>query len=262
MKLSDFDVLSFDCYGTLIDWESGLYAALTPLLKRAGADPADPASSHAGTALSQPGVDLSRDAVLQAFARLESRQQVKTPEMAYPDLLAEVHGQLATEWDVAQDPAEAAAFGASIGDWPPFPDTAEALRYLKRHFRLIILSNVDRTSFQVTNRCLGVAFDAVYTAQDIGSYKPDRGNFAYLLDRMHEQGIAREKLLHVAQSLFHDHVPANALGIASAWIDRRHETGGGGATAPVTGEVRYDFRFTGLGEMAAAHGAGGLAAEV
>jgi 2-haloalkanoic acid dehalogenase type II len=176
--------------------------------------------------------------------------------MTYPNLLAEVHAQLAVEWDVANEPAEDAAFGASIAEWPAFPDTVEALRYLKQHFRLIILSNVDRASFQATNQRLGVAFDAIYTAQDIGSYKPDRRNFGYLLDRMKEQGVPKQKLLHVAQSLFHDHVPANALGLASAWIDRRHDAGDGGATSPVATDVRYDFRFTSLGALAEGHRTG------
>jgi 2-haloalkanoic acid dehalogenase type II len=196
---------------------------------------------------------LPRDAVLEAFARLESRQQALTPSLAYPDILAEVHGQLATEWGVARDPAEDAAFGRSVSAWPPFPDTVEALRYLKQHFRLVILSNIDRASFQATNQHLGVAFDAIYTAQDIGSYKPAPANFRYLLDRLSEQGVPKEKVLHVAQSLFHDHVPARAIGLASAWIDRRHASGGSGATAPVSGDVRYDFRFTGLGALVEAH---------
>jgi 2-haloacid dehalogenase len=234
MKFSDFDVLSFDCYGTLIDWESGIHSALAPLLSRAN-------------------VGLSRDAVLEAFARIESRQQSLTPAMMYADLVAEVHGQLAIAWDVARDPAEDARFGGSIGDWPAFPDTVAALHYLKQYFRLVILSNVDRTSFQATNQRLGVAFDAIYTAQDIGSYKPDPRNFAYLLERMNEQGVVKAKLLHVAQSLFHDHVPANAVGLASAWIDRRHDAGGWGATAPAPAAVRYDFRFTSLGALAEAH---------
>ena len=130
----------------------------------------------------------------------------------------------------------------------------EALQYLKQHFRLVILSNVDRPSFQATNQRLGVVFDAVYTAQDIGCYKPDQRNFDYLLERINEQGVPKEKLLHVAQSLFHDHVPANALGLASAWIDRRQNTGGG-ATAPADANVRYDFRFTSLGALAEAHSA-------
>ena len=234
MKLSDFDVLSFDCYGTLVDWESGIYTGLTPLLTRSGAD-------------------LSRDAVLEEFSRFESRQQALVPSMPYSELLAVVHGQLADAWGVAADPAEDARFGGSVADWPPFRDTVEALRYLKQHFQLVILSNVDRASFQATNRLLGVAFDAIHTAQDIGSYKPDPRNFAYLLDRVKEQGVEREKLLHVAQSLFHDHVPANAVGLASAWIDRRHATGGSGATAPVSADVRYDFRFTSLGALVVAH---------
>lgn len=245
MKLSDFEVLSFDCYGTLIDWESGIHDALTPLIARA-------ARLSPQTAAPFPFRD-SRDAVLQAFAGLESSQQRKTPELTYPDLLAEVHGQLAQAWGVPRDPSEDAAFGASIPDWAPFPDTVEALRYLKRHFRLIILSNVDRASFQATNRRLAVEFDAVYTAQDIGSYKPDRRNFEYLLARLAGQGVASEKLLHVAQSLFHDHVPANALGLASAWIDRRHNQPGNGATAPPAADVHYDFHFTSLHALVEAH---------
>jgi 2-haloalkanoic acid dehalogenase type II len=168
-------------------------------------------------------------------------------------VLVAVHGQLAAEWDVAGDAAEDAAFGASIGDWPAFPDTAQALEYLKQHFRLVVLSNVDRAGFAATEPWLGVAFDAVYTAQDIGSYKPDTRNFRYLLDRLAELGFQREQVLHVAQSLFHDHVPANAINLASAWIDRRGGSTGGGATAPVAGDVRWDFRFGSLGELADAH---------
>jgi 2-haloalkanoic acid dehalogenase type II len=232
MKLSDFRVLSFDCYGTLIDWESGIWHALAPLRARVGAAP-------------------GREGALEAFARLESRQQAETPGMPYPEVLAAVHAQLAAEWGAGPDTAENAAFGRSIGDWPAFADTAEALEYLKQHFRLVVLSNVDRAGFAASQPWLGVAFDAVYTAQDIGSYKPDAANFRYLLDRLHEQGVAKQEVLHVAQSLFHDHVPANAIGLASAWIDRRG--GGGGATAPVAGDVRWDFRFGSLAELAEAH---------
>jgi 2-haloalkanoic acid dehalogenase type II len=237
MALRDYDVLSFDCYGTLINWESGLYAAFAPLLTRAG-------------------VSLMRDAVLEVFAQHESAQQAATPNLLYSDLLAEVHGQVAEAWGVARDRNEDARFGNSIGDWPAFPDTAAALQYLKQHYRLIILSNVDRQSFSASNARLGVTFDAIYTAQDIGSYKPDRRNFIYLIDRLAEQGIRQDRLLHVAQSLFHDHVTANALGLASAWIDRRGDAGGSGATAPVTIPVRYDYRFPTLGSFADAHRSG------
>ena len=238
MKLSGFKVLTFDCYGTLIDWETGLYSALGSLLARAR-------------------TGLSRDKVLESFARHEVRQQTLTPALAYSDLLTQVHGQLAHEWGVADDAAEDIRFGHSIGDWPAFPDTVEALQYLKQHFRLVILSNVDRASFQATNQRLGVAFDAIHTAQDIGSYKPDPRTFAYLLARLREQGFTPDAVLHVAQSLFHDHVPANAAGLASAWIDRRGGTDGWGATAPVSSDVHYDFRFTSLAALAEAHRTGG-----
>ncbi len=225
--------LTFDCYGTLIDWERGILTALRPLLAQVG--------------------PRSDDDVLRDFADHESRQQAATPAMLYADVLSEVHGQLARHWGVQAERGDSARFGASIADWPAFPDTVEALRYLKRHFRLVILSNVDRASFHGTNARLGVDFDAIYTAQDIGSYKPDTRNFVYLLARLAEQGVPREQVLHVAQSLFHDHAPANVLGIRSAWIDRRAETGGLGATAAPPGDVRYDGRFVSLEALAAAH---------
>jgi 2-haloalkanoic acid dehalogenase type II len=237
MRLNDFSVLSFDCYGTLIDWESGLFAALQPLLARRG-------------------VDLPRDAALAVFAAHESRQQAATPAMRYADLLAEVHGQLARVWGVTEDAAENARFGASVGDWPAFPDTVDALRRLQRRCKLVILSNVDRDSFRTSSARLGVAFDAVYTAQDIGSYKPDPRNFVYLFERLAEQGIARRQVLHVAQSLFHDHAPANVAGLASVWIDRRHAAQGWGATAPPPAGVRWDWRFDSLGALADAMEAG------
>ena len=234
MRLHEFRVLTFDCYGTLIDWESGLFAALQPLLGRAR--------------IAQP-----RDDVLATFAQHESRQEAATPAMKYSDLLAEVHGQLACAWDVAPDAAESAAFGASVGAWPAFDDTAAALQYLKRHYKLVILSNVDRTSFDGSLPRLGVSFDAVFTAQDIGSYKPDPRNFAYLLEKLAALGIAETDILHTAQSLFHDHAPANAAGLASAWIDRRQDAAGWGATSPPPAGVHYDFRFVSMAEMATAH---------
>ena len=233
-RLSAFSALSFDCYGTLIDWESGLYAALQPLLARAG-------------------LGLSRDAALEAFARREAAQEAATPAMRYAAVLHAVHAQLARDWGVAPVEAESKAFGESVRDWPAFGDTAEALLYLKQHYRLIVLSNVDRASFAGSLPRLGVAFDAVLTAEDIGSYKPDPRNFACLIEHLAAMGMARERVLHTAQSLFHDHAPANAAGLASAWIDRRASAAGWGATAPPPAGVRWDFRFASLAEMAATH---------
>ena len=237
MRVGDFEVLSFDCYGTLIDWERGILTAIRPLIDRAR-------------------VDLDDEAILACFAATESARQAAAPDMPYASLLAAVHGQLAAGWGVADDPEENARFGASVGDWPPFPDTVAALRVLEKRFRLVILSNVDRASFAATNRRLDVTFAAILTAQDIGSYKPDPRNFRWLIDRMAERGYRKPDILHVAQSLFHDHAPANREGLASAWIDRRNDaarnTGGWGATMPPPPDVRYDFRFDTLAELAAA----------
>ena len=165
MKLTDYKVLTFDCYGTLIDWEAGIYAALQPLLAKA----------------TRP---LSKDAVLETFARHESSQEAETPDMIYSDVLTAVHRRLADEWGIAASDADHRRFGNSVPDWPAFPDSAEALAYLKQHYKLVILSNVDRASFAGSNARLGVTFDAIYTAQDIGSYKPDLSNFHYMLDRL------------------------------------------------------------------------------
>src|SRR5262249_52086980 len=154
MQLTDFDVLTFDCYGTLIDWESGLMTALAPLLARLGRS-------------------LPRDEVLEAFARHENAQEVETPAMPYAELLSVGRERPPREWGVPPPADEPRRFGASIPKWPAFPDTVGSLQYLKQHYKLVILSNVDRESFKGSNPRLGVTFDAVYTAQDIGSYKPD-----------------------------------------------------------------------------------------
>ncbi|MBV9696330.1 MAG: haloacid dehalogenase type II [Gammaproteobacteria bacterium] len=236
MRLHDFSTLTFDCYGTLIDWEQGLLQALAPLL-RAG------------------NVTLPPAEVLAEFGRRESAQEEATPGMRYPQLLAVVHRQLAEHWGVTLPETAHMAFGNSVPDWPAFPDSAAALQYLKRHYRLVILSNVDRTSFAASNDRLGVHFDLVCTAEDIGSYKPDPRNFAYLIAALGKLGVAKREILHTAQSLHHDHAPAQAAGLASCWIDRRHEQQGFGATRPPPATPRYDFRFVSLAALAAAHAA-------
>jgi 2-haloacid dehalogenase len=234
VRLTDFSTLTFDCYGTLIDWETGINDSL-------------------GRWLRSVGIHSSRDQLLEAFARAESAQQEATPAMRYPELLAEVHRVIARHFGVAWSPDAAAAFGASVKDWPAFPDSAEALAYLKEHYRLVILSNVDRASFAHSNQKLSVAFDAIYTAEDIGSYKPDPRNFEHLLRALGEQGIAKEQILHTAESLHHDHVPAKRFGLATCWIHRRAGRQGHGATRVPEQEVRPDFRFANLAAMADAH---------
>lgn len=234
MRLIDFKALTFDCYGTLIDWESGMMAALGPLTAK----------------LKAP---LSRNAVLEAHARHESAQQAQTPGMRYRELLAIVYKRLAEEWGVPASWADCVSYGLSVRDWPAFPDTAGALQYLKKHYKLAILSNVDNESFSFSNQKLGVSFDAIYTAEDIGSYKPALGNFEYMVDRLKSIGVQKGEILHTAESMFHDHKPANQVGLASCWIYRRHNDQGFGATMNPGAMPKYDFRFTSMAEMAKAH---------
>ena len=232
MRLSDFKALSFDCYGTLIDWETGILEALRPLRESSG---------------------VSDEQLLEVYGEVEHAVEIEHPQLIYSQLLEKVHAGLSRRLGVAENPDEAAKFGGSVGDWPAFPDSPDALRYLKKHFKLVILSNVDRASFAGSSRRLDVEFDYIFTAQDIGSYKPDLRNFEYLLSHLGEAGIARSDLLHVAQSLYHDHVPANRMGIASAWIDRRHDKAGGGATVLPDPMPHFDFRFTSMAEFSGAH---------
>jgi len=234
MKLTDFKALTFDCYGTLIDWETGMLASLQPLAECAVRK-------------------RSREEILADYAVHERAQERQTPGMRYSQLLSVVYKRLAENWGAPAPWAECVTFGASIRAWPPFPDTAEALRYLKRHYKLFVLSNVDNESFSYTNRKLEVKFDGIMTAEDIGSYKPDLRNFTYLLERLESLGIRRHEILHVAQSLLHDHRPANELGIASCWINRHHGRAGFGATGDPGDRPRLDFTFNSMAELAEAH---------
>ncbi len=237
MKLTDYKVLTFDCYGTLIDWEAGIWDALQPLLMANGRS------------------DITRLAALESHAILEHKQEIETPGMLYTDLLTSVHRAFAAKFDLRSSVQLDSDFGDSVAHWPAFPDTADALRYLQTRFKLVILSNVSRAGFAASNRKLGVEFDAIYTAEDIGSYKPAAANFEYLFARLKaDLGLAQTDILHTAQSLFHDHVPARKFGLANAWIDRRRlsESGDWGATAKVEVRPDIDFLFFSMGEMAEA----------
>lgn len=234
MKLTDFKALTFDCYGTLIDWESGMIAGLDSLTARL------------------PKV-MTRDQVLQAHARHESAQQARTPSKRYNVLLSVVYKRLAEEWGLQVTREECVAYGQSVQNWPAFSDTVEALRYLKNHYKLIILSNVDNDSFAASNKKLNVAFDAIYTAEDIGSYKPSDSNFDYMLEKLKAVGIQQNQILHTAESIFHDHVPGKRHGLASCWIYRRHEQSGFGATMHPGDLPSVDFQFNSMAALAEAH---------
>lgn len=233
-QLTDFKVLTFDCYGTLIDWETGMLNGLAPLTD-------------------QLETELDNDAILEAHACYESTQQRQTPSMYYYDLLAIVYKRLAEEWGVAASWEDCVTYGESVQQWPAFPDSADALKYLKEHYKLVILSNVDNRSFAASNAKLSVHFDAIYTAQDIGSYKPADANFEYMLRNLATLGYGKSDILHTAESMFHDHQPANRHNLASCWIYRRYEKEGFGATMNPGEMPTYAFRFNSMAEMVAAH---------
>ncbi|MFC1740022.1 haloacid dehalogenase type II [Pseudomonadota bacterium] len=235
--ISEYKVLTFDCYGTLIDWETGIWDALQPVIS---------ANGRSG---------IHRDAALEVFASLESRLEAESPGMPYPEILSRVHHGIAVHFELGTTKEADQAFGNSVPFWPAFPDTADALRYLKHYYKLVILSNVHREGFAASNRKLGVDFDAIYTAQDIESYKPDPANFSYLLDKLGKDlGLEKGDVLHTAQSLFHDHVPARSFGLATAWIDRQRlsESGNWGATASLDEIPKTDYVFHSMAELAAA----------
>ncbi len=235
--LMDYSTITFDCYGTLIDCESGIWDALQPLLYRNGC------------------LEITRNVGLEAFAEIESAQQTETPEMVYDNLLAQVHMTFAKRFGLKTDMEMDHSFGASVPHWPAFPDTADALRVLKKHFKLVILSNVSRDGFAASNRKLGVTFDAIYTAQDVGSYKPNPANFSHMLEALEiDHSIGLDSILHTAQSLFHDHIPAKQAGLDCAWIDQQRLSEGGywGATARVSNRPEVDFLYFTMGEFAQA----------
>ena len=231
MKLTDFKALTFDVYGTLIDWESGMIAGLKPLTDR----------------LPQ---SLSRDQILEAHARHESTQQRQTPHQHYQSLLATVYRRLAENWGVQVSWSECLTYGQSVRHWPAFPDSAGALQYLKQHFKLVVLSNVDNESFSHSNQKLAVDFDAIYTAEDMSSYKPSDRNFEYLLATIGDIGIEKHQILHTAESMFHDMEPANRHGLTCCHIYRRHDQKGFGATMTPATKPSYQFRFHSMAELA------------
>ncbi len=232
MKITDFEVLTFDCYGTLIDWEAGIVGWLKPW-----------AEKH--------GLAADEAKLLEAFSSSESDQQKAAPGALYPRILAATLDEIGARFGVTPSAEERAAFGNSVKDWPAFPDSAAALADLKRHYKLVVLSNIDRASFAASNAKLGVAFDLIVTAQDVGSYKPAPGHFEQALEQLAAMGHPKEKILHTAQSLYHDHVPAKRFGLASIWINRRAGAEGWGATPAPPGEVTPDWEVPSMAAMVA-----------
>jgi 2-haloacid dehalogenase len=217
-------VLTFDCYGTLIDWESGLLGALRPILDRYR-------------------VRIDDERVLEMHARVEPEAQ-RGEYRTYREVLARVVEGMGRELGFTPSPDEIASFADSVPDWPPFPDTVEALRKLRRRFRLGIISNIDDDLIAASIRRLAVGFGYVVTAQQVRSYKPSLNNFERAIERI---GLPRDAIVHVAQSLFHDIVPATEIGLATVWVNRRGRRPGFGATPPA--EARPDVEVPDLAAL-------------
>jgi 2-haloacid dehalogenase len=224
-----FDALTFDCYGTLIDWEAGILAALRPVL---------------------PAEDRSTDeALLEEYANAEATLEAG-PYRRYREIAGDGMSAVAQAHGAEPSPDDVARFGGSVADWPAFPDSHDALSRLASRFRLGVLTNCDDDLFAASNDKLGVAFDWIVTAEQVRSYKPDERNFAALLDRLAKDDVEQARILHVAQSLFHDHEPAQRLGFRTVWIDRRHGRTGAGAT-PIA-NARPDATYPSMAAFAAA----------
>jgi 2-haloacid dehalogenase len=227
IEFGRFEAITFDCYGTLIDWEAGLTAAFRPVFVGRG-KPFDP------------------DAVLERFAVHEAAVEAG-PYRRYRDVLAAALRGVSTDFGIEPTADEIETFAGSVGEWPAFPDTAAALARLSGRFRLGVITNCDDDLFAASLPKLGVPFEWVITAQQVGAYKPDQRNFETAFARI---TLPRERILHVAQSLFHDHAPAQRLGLTSVWIDRRADRAGSGATPP--SDATPDATFPDMVSFAAA----------
>jgi 2-haloacid dehalogenase len=209
LQFDGFEVLTFDCYGTLIDWETGIWQALQPIF----------AIRH---------VDLTPDRALELYGELEAEAE-RGEYREYKAILQTILEEFGARLDFVPTANELQQFSKSVRDWPAFPDSTPALQALKKKYKLAIISNIDDDLFAFSAQRLQVEFDWVITAQQAKSYKPSLNNFHLAFERI---GLPRTKLLHVAQSLFHDIAPAKALGLSTIWINRRHDKEGFGATPP------------------------------
>ena len=215
---TDYDALTFDCYGTLIDWGTGIVNTLQPLLLERDAHVID-------------------DFLLEFFADVEP--QLQADGLLYADVLREVLRRLGSRLGFTPTDAVLDGFAASVEDWPPFPDTVAALERLGKRFDLVVVSNVDNALFAGSAKHLGTDFKHVVTAQDVGAYKPDPRMFAAA-----RQALGDARILHVAQSAFHDIEPATALGLPTAWIRRQHN-----AARPTLGSIKPTWTFGSLAEF-------------
>jgi len=223
VNFSRFRILTFDCYGTLIDWESGILGALRPIL-----------AAH--------GKQLDDAAILRLYAELESEAE-RGNYRRYREILGGVVAGFGARLGFTPTEAERASLAESIARWQPFPDTVAALRRLHARFALAVISNIDDDLFAHSARLLEVPFKDVITAQQAGSYKPSRNNFELALRRL---ALPKEEILHVARSLYHDHAPAKAMGFTTVWVNRRKGQPDGAPPA----SARFDLEVRDLATLA------------
>ncbi|GIE85681.1 HAD family hydrolase [Actinoplanes regularis] len=231
LDFTAFKAVSFDCYGTLIDWETGIAAVLAPWA-------------------AEQGLGLGGEALLLAYADHEAAVELEQPTALYPLVIAEAFRRTGAQLGRAVSDEWAQRLGDSVPEWPAFPDSSDALARLARHYQLIILSNVHRAGFAGSNQRLRGDFAAIITAEDVHGYKPGDKHFRALDETLPRLGVKREHLLHAAQSLFHDHVPAKREGLPSVWINRRHDKPGWGATPEPDQAWSYQAEFPSLGAFA------------
>lgn len=234
MPLTDYRLVSFACFGTLIDRETGIAAALRPLVARSGRTAA-------------------RAELLAAFDGHEAEVLESQPGGTYAEVLAEAHRRLARQWRVDCTEQDHALFGRSVADWPAFADAAGSLQYLRRYLRLAIISNADRETLRAVGRRLDVSFDVVCSAHDAGRFKPDRRLFELMLARGARLGATPASSLHVAAGVAHDLVPAAAAGLACAWLDRGDPSGSAPAAGRVGPPAGVDYVFSSLAHLVRAH---------
>ena len=232
MPFESIRLITFDCYGTLIDWENGMLAALRPLLSRDGRNVPD-------------------SQILELYGEIEAELEAG-PYLPYRQVLAQAAREIGRRVDTEISAEEGSAFAESLTRWKPFIDTVPALQSLAKRFRLGIISNVDDDLFVETRKKLAaVEFDFVVTAQQMRSYKPSHRNFEEAIRR---SGLSKDQILHSGQSLYHDIAPANALGIQNVWVNRPSIRPGSGAARPGTATPNYEVHS--LAELSALLNAG------
>jgi 2-haloacid dehalogenase len=208
---SGIEVLTFDCYGTLIDWEAGILDALRTVIRP---------------------TEAADDELLEAYAAYEAAAEAGAWR-PYREILASSMAAVCAGYGHSVTMDQQVSFGGSVARWPAFPDSAAALARLRTRFELGVITNCDDDLFAASNAKLGEQFRWIVTAQQARSYKPSHNNFEIAFERI---GRPRESILHVAQSLYHDHVPAHELGLRTVWINRRGDRSGAGATPPATAQ--------------------------